>query len=456
MRLLLSFLLPVLLAIPSWAADKPKNIVVLVADDLGMQVGCYGDTVIKTPNIDALARTGTRFTRGFASVSSCSPSRATLLTGLPTHQNGQYGLAHATHNQHTFPTVQSLPKLLGKAGYRTAVISKLHVLPKEVYPWTEEINKGTGGGRDVFGMNQEFRRFVQASGDTPFYVHLGYTDPHRGAKGFANKNYANTPTVEYDPKQMPIPYHLSDQPEVREELADFYQSISRLDYGVGLIVESLKELGKADDTLIVFLSDNGIPFPGAKSTLYDAGLHLPLIVKQPGKKAGVTCEAMVSWTDIAPTLLEYAGVPVPKAMLGRSLLPILEEPNPKGWDTVYASHQMHEITMYYPMRMVRTRTHKLILNLAHPLPYPFASDLYNSLMWQGVLKRNDKMLGSRTREAFEHRPKEELYDLTTDPNELKNLASDPKSAEVLKDLRTKLKEWQTATKDPWLVKYQYE
>jgi N-sulfoglucosamine sulfohydrolase len=112
--------------------------------------------------------------------------------------------------------------------------------------------------------------------------------------------------------------------------------------------------------------------------------------------------------------------------------------------------------MYYPMRMARTRTHKLVLNLAHPLPFPFASDLYNSPTWQGVLIRNDPMLGRRSRDAFINRPREELYDLARDPDELKNVAADPAYAGVLKDLRQRLKDWQTATKDPWLVKYQYE
>ena len=114
---------------------------------------------------------------------------------------------------------------------------------------------------------------------------------------------------------------------------------------------------------------------------------------------------------------------------GKSLLPVLEETEPNGWDVVYGSHQFHEVTMYYPMRMVRTRTHKYILNLAHPLEYPFASDLWGSDTWQGVLKRGDKMMGQRTVKAFLHRPKEELYDLTADPNELKNLAADPAQCE---------------------------
>jgi N-sulfoglucosamine sulfohydrolase len=123
---------------------------------------------------------------------------------------------------------------------------------------------------------------------------------------------------------------------------------------------------------------------------------------------------------------------------------------------VYASHQFHEITMYYPMRAIRTRTHKLIVNIAHPLTFPSASDLHGSDMWQGVIKRNDKMMGERTVEAFLHRPQFELYDITTDPKELTNLAADPKQQDTLKSLRADLLKWQTATKDPWLIKQKHE
>src|SRR5690349_2385907 len=129
-RCLLALALALSLSPPALAA--PKNVVLLIADDLGLQAGCYGDTAAKTPNIDRLAASGTRFTHGFASVASCSPSRATLLTGMPTHMCGQYGLAHATHNAHTFRTVKGLPALLAPAGYRSGVVAKLHVQPKEV------------------------------------------------------------------------------------------------------------------------------------------------------------------------------------------------------------------------------------------------------------------------------------------------------------------------------------
>ncbi len=458
MRLTLSLLLAgfAVAALPSpAAAAERKNVLLIVADDLGMQVGCYGDKAAKTPNIDTLAAAGTRFTHGFASASSCSCSRACLLTGMPTHQSGQYGLAHATHNQHTFRTVKGLPALLAPAGYRTGVVAKLHVQPREVYPFDVE---APGNGRNPVQVAEQARQFITGSEGKPFFLLIGFTDPHRAGKGFANqaKYPPGVPAERFDPAKLPVPDFLPDRPEVRADLADYYQSVTRMDYGVGLLMKVLADTKTADDTLVIFLSDNGMPFPGAKTTLYDPGLHLPLIVKRPGQKAGVVNHAMVSWTDIAPTVLDWAGVKKPTALTGRSILPILEQEKPDGWDVVYGSHQFHEVTMYYPMRMVRTRTHKYILNLAHELEYPHAADLWGSPTWQGILKRGDKLMGRRSVEAFLHRPKEELYDLTTDPDELTNLAADPKAADLLAGLRVRLRDWQKATDDPWLVKYTHE
>jgi N-sulfoglucosamine sulfohydrolase len=452
--MLRSTLLVLLAAAPAVAG--PKNVLVIVADDLGMQVGCYGDTAARTPNIDALAAAGTRFTHGFASVSSCSPSRATMLTGLPSHQCGQYGLAHAEHNVHSFRKVRGLPAILGPAGYRTAAVAKLHVQPKEVYPFDQEIP--AGGGRNPVAVAEAVRRFINDGPGKPFFVHVGFTDPHRAGEGFANGNKypAAVPAVRFDPKALPVPAFLPDRPEVRADLAEYYQSVSRLDYGVELLLKVLEETGTAADTLVVFVSDNGMPFPGAKTTLYDAGVRLPLIVRRPGQKAGVVCGAMASWTDLAPTVLDWAGLSKPDAMGGRSLLPVLEEPSPAGWDAVYGSHQYHEATMYYPMRMVRTRTHKLILNLAHPLEVPHAGDLWGSPTWQGVLASKDPMMGRRSVERFLHRPKEELYALADDPDEVRNVAADPAHAAALADLRAKLAAWRKRTNDPWLVKDRHE
>jgi N-sulfoglucosamine sulfohydrolase len=435
------------------AEPARKNVVLLVADDLGMEVGCYGDKAASTSNIDALAKTGTRFTHGFASVSSCSPSRAAILTGLPTHQSGQYGLAHDVHNFHTFRNVQSIPRLLKPAGYRTGVIAKLHVQPPEVYPGDVEVKNN---GRNGAVIAAEAKKFIEQSGDKPFFLLVGFTDPHRAKRGFDSQNpLKGVPTFTFDPAKLPLPYFLPDQPDARADFADYYGSASRLDFGVGAVLDVLKETKRDADTLVIFLSDNGIPFPGAKTTLYDAGVNLPLVIRAPGGKAAVN-QALVSWTDIAPTVLDWAGVQPPTAMGGKSLLPLLGHEDANGWDVVYGSHQFHEITMYYPMRMVRTRTHKLIVNLANELPYPVAQDLYNSDTWQGILRRNDTMIGKRPRQQYEHRPREELFDLTKDPDELTNVAGNPAYAAVLKELRSKLRAWQVATKDPWLVKETHE
>lgn len=432
-------------------SPRPTGVVLLIADDLGLDLGCYGNAAIRTPHLDALAASGTRFTNAFASVASCSPSRATLYSGMPTHQSGQYGLAHATHNAHSFRTVQGLPKLLNAAGWRTGIIGKNHVQPKEVYPWEVEI----GGGRNVVQMAQQAKKFITECGEKPFLLVMGYTDPHRAAKGFGNeKPLPGVPDVTYDPQSVKLPYHVPDTAEARADVADYYRSIARLDHGVGLLMKALQESGRDRDTLVIFLSDNGMPFPGAKTTLYDSGVHLPLIIRAPGKKSTVG-EGMASWLDITPTILSWAGVKSPP-LPGRSLLPILEQPNPEGYSEVFGSHQFHEITMYYPMRMVRTKNHKYILNLAHQLPFPFASDIYNSATWQGVLKRDDSMLGKRSVAALIQRPREELYDLTVDPHELNNLAGEKKHAEQLSTLRARLRAWQELTKDPWLVKYQHE
>jgi N-sulfoglucosamine sulfohydrolase len=441
------------------AADSPRrNVLLLVADDLGFELGCYGNDKIKTPNIDALAKNGTRFTHAFATVSSCSPSRACLYTGLYTHTSGQYGLAHAEHHFRTRETVQSLPAALKKAGYRTAILGKIHVEPQSVYPFDEEITKDIGGNRSVAVMAKKAQQFMTECGDKPFLLIVGYSDPHRSAKNFGNENtYPGVTETKFDPKDVLVPHFLPDAPDTRKDLAEYYQSVSRLDQGVGMMLDALKQTKNADNTLIIFLSDNGIPFPGAKTTLYDEGVHLPLLVASPEqKKHGVVSSGMVSWIDVTPTILDWTNAKGQLALPGRSILPILDEEKPKGWDVVFGSHQSHEVTMYYPMRMIRTRQYKYILNLAHPLEYPFAADVYNSPTWQGILKRGDKTLGERTVADFLHRPKEELYDLEKDPHETKNLAGDRQCAETLADLRQQLRQWQERTKDPWVVKYSHE
>lgn len=376
---------------------RPRNVVLIAADDLGLQLGCYGDAAARTPNLDALAREGTRYDLAFATTSSCSPSRAVLLSGLHSHANGMYGLQHATHKQSSHAHIQGLPNLLREAGYRSACIGKYHVAPEASYHFDATPNQGGMGSRSAVRLAENAERWIREGGEKPFFVYLCFTDPHRAARGFANgPAYPGVTEVRYDPAKVPVPPFLPDNAAVREDLADYYQSVSRMDQGVGRMMQALRNTGHLDDTLVIFLSDNGMPFPGAKTTLYDSGVRLPLIVRSPAQsKRGGRSRAMVSWADVTPTILEWTGAKAPPYPLqGRSFLSTVEGGEGAGFDEVYGSHQFHEITMYYPMRMVRTRRYKYILNLAHALPYPFAADIYNSPTWQDALQRKDPASGT--------------------------------------------------------------
>jgi N-sulfoglucosamine sulfohydrolase len=455
--LLLCALVWLMSAAPLRAQASQRNVILLVADDLGLDLGCYGNTAIQTPHLDSLAKRGVRFAKAYATVSSCSPSRSTVYTGLFTHQSGQYGLQHPPHSQQAHAWVQGLPRLLRMTGYYTGIIGKVHVGPASVYNWDAEISKGAG--RNVVGIAQRAKEFIADAGKKPFFLVVGYIDPHRAKVGFDNEKFAKDKSeVRYDPAKMLVPPYLPNNAEVRKDLAEYYQSATRLDRGVGLILKMLEETGHLEDTLIIFLSDNGIPFPGAKTNLYEAGVHLPLIVAGPGLPQGRTNQALVSWVDIAPTVLDWCHAPGPASykLPGKSFLPILNDDQPKGWDAVFGSHQMHEITMMYPMRSITTRTHKFIINLDHAKEFPLPSDLWASPSWQSVRQGGLKMLGQRSVADFLHRPKEELFDLAKDPHEMKNIAGDPANAAALTELRQRVREWQQATNDPWTILYREE
>ena len=433
--------------------QQRRNILLIVSDDQGLDAGCYGVS-IKTPNLDALAAKGTRFSHAYAAVSSCSPSRAVLYTGLYGHQNGMYGLAHSVHNQSLADGVSTAPALFKSAGYATALVGKKHVRPDSAFPYDAELAPERSGIRDVAFIADEAERFVRSVGPKPFFVTIGYSDPHRAPVNFGNdRDWPRVAPVTYDPAKLPVPPHLPDIPAVRADLAQYYESISRLDSGVGMLVDMLTRTGHTDDTLVIFLSDNGRPFPGAKTNLYDPGLHLPLIVHAPGSKGGRVNDAMISWIDILPTLLEWAGAEGPGYRLpGRSILPLLGEVKGADREQVFASHEFHEINQYYPMRAIRTRTHSYIQNLAWQLPYPIAGDVAESESWKAISADPALTLGGRTQAAYLQRPAEEFYDLRTDPLEQRNLAPLDQQADTLAALRAKLTQLRRDTQDPWFAR----
>lgn len=436
-----------------------KNILLLVADDLGRQLGCYGESNCLTPHLDKLASEGVRFSNAFASTASCSGSRSTIYTGLHTHQNGQYGLQSHRHHFLTFDHVETAPAIFKGLDFLTGVVGKVHVGPDAVYPWEESEESGT---RDVAYIADRARTFLDRSKSEgkSFFLTVGFIDPHRDRTrdGFGNvvEPFDWVPVVKYEPKHVIVPEYLSDTPGTREELAGYYESISRMDHGVGLILDHLDKAGLAGDTLVVFLSDNVPPFINSKTTLYDAGIRLPFIVRAPGGAANITNPNFISYVDILPTLLDVVGSPQQSpARTGRSFLPILgEERELPDWGRVFGSHTFHEVTNYWPTRYLRNRRFKYHRNIAHQLDFPFGGDIYGSISWEDVRNQpaHPKLIGQRKLVDYFRRPAEELYDLIADPYEVTNPARDPEHQQVLADMRSELEDWQRETVDPWLYR----
>lgn len=482
-----------------------RNVIFFITDDESPTLGCYGDEVAVTPHIDAIAADGTVFLNAYATTASCSASRSVVMSGLHNHANGQYGHQHSYHKFSSWYNCVSfaLPRVMANAGYRTGQIGKYHVAPEEVFRFETYMKAST---RNPVQMAEACREFVTAESDKPFFLYFGTSDPHRGGgkdetyEGklkpdlFGNKPekkaHEGVEEVFYDPEDVIVPPFLPDTPESRSELAHYYQSCSRIDQGVGRLVEILKEAGLYDKTLIVFTSDHGMAFPGGKTTVYEGGLRVPFVVRNPYEKnRGVKTEAMISHIDITPSLLDFAGgldheKNRPKAWIdpnefwkdkeyamkenrgprrglsayhGKSWIPILGKPDATHWETIFASHTFHEIQMYYPMRVVRDENYKLIWNIAHGLPYPFASDLWAASTWQAQWEKGPEAnFGNKTVDSYVNRPAFELYDMREDPHETTNLADNPEYAEVLKRYQETMKSFQEEMEDPWIMKWRYE
>jgi len=410
--------------------------------------GCYGDKVIKTPGLDELAKNGVRFTKAFCTTASCSASRSVILSGKHNHATGQYGHAHGFHHFSTFANIKTLPNILGKAGYRTATVGKFHVAPEKVYHFKKRFK-----GHSPKAMAQACEELIAEKNKDPFFLYFCTHEPHRP--------FIRGGSDIITPEEVIVPSYLPDTPTCRKELAHYYMSVQRADTGIVELIKLLKKHGHWEDTVILYCSDNGIAFPGAKTNLYEPAINLPFVFRDPSqKKQGIVNNSMVSYTSITPTLLDFAGIARKKYKFhGKSFRSIIAKNKAKGWDTIYASHTFHEITMYYPMRVVREERYKLIMNIAHGLEYPHASDLYYSPTWQSTISNDttsDPKYAKRSVKSYCNRPKFELYDLKNDPDEIVNLANDMQHKLILKRLIRKLQAFQRQTKDPWRSKWIYE
>lgn len=441
--------------------EPHRNVLFLIADDWSPLAECYGNSVLQMPRINEFAKRGVVFNGAFCTSPSCAVSRASILTGQHSHVHGQYGHCHGIQGFRTHEWISSTPQSLRETGFATACIGKKHVEPHRVYPFEFEPDVDPRLGSDLARAAESF---LSANSDKPFYLHVGFSDPHRAPGGFDNeRTYPDVPKVTYSPDEVIVPPFLPDLPAVRQDLADYYEAVSRFDHSVGQLLDVLERSGRAAETLIILTSDHAMPFPGAKASPFDSGHRVPFILFHPElNAAGRTNGALINHLDIRPTVQAWCGVEPtatvatspgrsgPQSLPGRSLLPILDSPEPAGWDEVTFSHCFHEVIDYNPYRVLRGRRYKYVQNVAADHLTPLPTDLFRSKTWTAVRERGATHMGIRTVEHTRRRTFEELYDLQSDPVESTNRIDDPSLADVAADMRERLYAMRRQTRDPWL------
>lgn len=411
--------------------DVEPNFVMILIDDLGWNdVGAYGNQTVQTPHIDSLAAQGARFDAALLTTSSCSPSRASLMTGRYPHSTGAQELhSPLPANQILFPT------LLREAGYFTGAAGKWHLGDAAArqfdrhYPHTERT-----GAADWIRVLRERPR------GRPFFLWLASRDPHRPWKELKRRRHA--------PQDIDVPPYLADTPATRNELARYYDSISGIDDRVGDVLAELERQGVANDTVVIVSSDNGRPFPRAKATLFDSGVRTPFIVRWPGRVApGAVREHLISAVDLAPTLLELAGVALPSSMQGISFARALRAPDIETREYAFLERNWHGTYAYE--RGVRSRNHLYLRNVYPRVGECTTAPLSQSAASQDLvaLLRSNGLTPEQAQCFTTHRPIEALYDVNRDPYSFVNLAADPRHTAELERMRGALDRWVDETED---------
>jgi uncharacterized sulfatase len=388
--------------------------------------GCYGNPDVKTPNMDKLAADGMRFARCFTSTAMCAPTRQQLYTGLYPVRNGAY-----PNHSRVKPGTRSLVHYLKELGYRVGIAGKKHYGPPESFPF-----ETVAGSADNYGA---IEKFMNRDKTQPYCLLVTSEQPHRP--------WDKTGAADYDPQKLKVPSYMVDTPETRNGLAGYYAEITYLDGQVGKCMQLVDKSGGSDNTLFIFTSEQGSCFPHCKWTLYDTGIRTAFITRWPKRiKAGSVTDAMVQYVDVTPTLIEAAGgQPIPGPD-GLSFLPVLLGQKDRHRDVTYGVHTTRGIidgSECYPVRSIRTATHKYIMNLNHKARFSnIVTKRDNAGFWESwVEKAKTDPCAARKVEMYVHRPAEELYDLEKDPCELNNLSDDPKYRSLMDSLKKQLLAW---------------
>ena len=448
---------------PPDATPRP-NVVLIIADDLGDgDLGCYGHPHVRTPNLDRLAAGGVKFTNAVLTTSSCSPSRSSILTGKYPHETD------AEQLHWPLPAAnETFSERLTDAGYFTAAVGKWHLGNAVKDRFDLVVEAGSGGfvlptgpdgqplamtaGSNPSGCADWVPVLENRPRDKPFFLWLAALDPHR--------DYAPdtlpAPHAKVDPhtaSDAVVPPFLPDEPAVRSDLALYMDEVTRLDGYVGAVLDELDRQGVADDTLVLFISDNGRPFPRCKTTLYDSGVKTPLLACWPGvTPAGSVCDRLVSSVDLSATILSVCGVNPLDDGRGVSFAPLLSEPRtPAGqWARGYAFAEKNWHDYDASGRAVRTERYKYIRNLDAEVPNTPPADAVRSPTFVTMvrMRQTGELMPGQAAIFTAPKPPEELYDLHADPHELTNLADDPDHADTLATLRDELDAWRSETHDP--------
>ncbi len=442
--------------LPTRESDRP-NFVIILADDMAWDdLGPFGNKKVHTPNLDRLAAEGMCFDQAFLTISSCSPSRASILTGRYPHQTD------AEQLHWPIPASQIIfPQRLKLAGYFVGAAGKWHLgdAMRERFTVVREVD--TSGFQLPANAGADAREnFVEtATGDAksgcadwvsllrerdpgkPFLVWLAAVDPHRPY----DEQISEQP---HSPDEVVLPPYHPDTPLVRQDYARYYDEITRLDRFVGAVLHELEAQKTADNTIVIFLSDNGRPFPRDKTTLYDSGIRTPLIIRWPAVvKPGTRCNQLVSTIDLATTILTLGGLPVSRNYMGKDFTALLKGENVEIRDSIFAEKNWHDYEDR--TRAVRDRRYKYIINHYSDLPATPPADAARSDTFREMQRlRAEGTLPEVQSTCFTApRPREELYDLATDPHELNNLARNPAHQDTLERLRAEYKQWRLRTRE---------
>lgn len=444
----LAFLIFTLSSLLSDLDAARPNILLIVSEDNGQELGSYGEPYVRTPHLDKLASEGVLFKNAYVAQAGCSQSRASFLTGLYPHQNGQIGLATWKFRMYDENT-PNLSRSFKEAGYRTGIIGKLHINPESAFRWDfEAISKSNFNRNDLPGYAREAKTFI-TDNDTPFFLSINYPDAHRPfipqVDGIPNKPLTGD-------NVKPLDYFGLDNPQLRQNTADHYNCMMRLDTLIGDLLQVLDESGKADNTIVVYIGDHGADMLRGKRTSYEGGTRVPFIVRWPGNtKTNHVNTDLVSLVDLAPTVLDATGTkPIPN-LPGLSLVPLLKGEDVEWRTHLFTEFNIHSAHNYYPQRTIQNQRYKLILNLMPGITnpgYQFTNNRFFANLVDTINATPEPIRSAY--HNMERPPKLELYDLKNDPHEFNNLAEDPKQSRTLADLQTRLQQWREDTNDPML------